>query len=281
MSPRKSDTAVDVCSNLLTVLQQMQDVLSVAPFVPYLGLALSSAMGVVDVVKQMNLNQSRAKGIAQRVKDLKKTVSHTRHDEMEPLLKENIDELKSTLEDIHCDIEKQTKKTRLYRLVHVASISKKLDEHLEMLEYARQKFEVSSLIAMQQRIEYHASQARSQLADMFRHIRTRVDGYFNNLKTLFSRNFGSRCQGPGDGNVTSQEEGKQCKTSHQRFQCLFHYPSLNTNATTAPLQVLRNGTKSGFVRAARTRSTNRKPSQGLSGFRGGVFGKSPQNSIAM
>ncbi|OCH86484.1 hypothetical protein OBBRIDRAFT_737957 [Obba rivulosa] len=143
----------DLLADSIVVLETLKEASSAVSAVPFLGAVIGTCVNLLKTIENVKSLDDRGKRLARRAADLAQYIEQRISHDVEAIdadLGQNLATLTITLERVQQDIEEQRKRKFRNRLLRYNSISRKLDEHMDALDRARDSFNVRYL-----RIQYH------------------------------------------------------------------------------------------------------------------------------
>ncbi|OCH88709.1 hypothetical protein OBBRIDRAFT_794957 [Obba rivulosa] len=156
----------DALAHTITAIQTLQGVSYAIGSVPFLSIVFGSALSLLTTIEQVRGDTARSVRLAKRISSLLHLIEQTigaNLDAVDDTLLRNLTLLQETLLKIEQDLRAFAAKSASSRFLRRASISGKLDEHLETVEDASRSFHIASLIALRQQVNQQASYDEDQL----------------------------------------------------------------------------------------------------------------------
>ncbi|EJF58589.1 hypothetical protein DICSQDRAFT_66645 [Dichomitus squalens LYAD-421 SS1] len=149
----------DVLSALISGLEVLQAASNVVANVPLLNGIVSSALGLARTIEAIGTDRERFLRLARRVSELSMHIEESIDCDFNAIddgLTVTLIELQALMDRIRSEVEKQLRRSALSRLLHQASISSTLEDHLDALDSAWRAFDTACLIALRMKMERQA-----------------------------------------------------------------------------------------------------------------------------
>ncbi|EMD35657.1 hypothetical protein CERSUDRAFT_106940, partial [Gelatoporia subvermispora B] len=152
---KQSKIAPNVLGNSILSLEILKDTSNVISAVPLVGAVLAAAIGVLKAIERTNNSQTSCKRLAQRTSELvqyiEKRVTQSL-DIVDADIVRNLMDISKILNDIHKDVEQESRRRYITRLLRNSSISDKVNEYNEALDFAWRSFDICCLLSIDRRL---------------------------------------------------------------------------------------------------------------------------------